>query len=110
MKKRKKNNWYEWIINFFCFSQLLMIAGVSCNFLAIVENGGRMPVFNIDMVNSTKYFTYEDTTGINREYYADRYGIDFNDYSWRFSIGDVLIFLGVTTYISTFIYKYRATR
>jgi len=104
--KELKNKTYEDIITIICFSTMLMIAGVSCNFAVITDNGGKMPVFDSDIENSTTHFSYYNSETINLEYLADKYYINLGDYLWKFSIGDVLIITGLALYFSILLYKF----
>lgn len=74
-------------IMFVAFS--LSFLGITFNFNAIVENGGRMPVLSAFHFETDSHFTYEVKDSINYWYLTDI--IQFGDYIY--SVGDVLIYL-----------------
>jgi hypothetical protein len=71
--------------------------GVSCNFAAVMDNGGRMPVHtNLYVMNTDTHFSFVNQQEINHPFLADRFDIGKNIYS----IGDFLIFLGVLSFMT----------
>jgi hypothetical protein len=81
------------IVNFFV---ILMMIGMSMNFVVIQSNAGRMPVYGLNYETSS-HFGYEENDTIKNRFFADNFEI----YGDIFSIGDLLMFISIICIILT---------
>ena len=95
--------WHFKIIMMLCFAHILILFGATCNFLVIKDNGGKMPARNVtvDIEKMADYFSYETPDNVSKEFFADRYGWSYNTWQYRYSLGDVLMWIGMIIYVST---------
>lgn len=99
-KIQLKANYYQKISLFLA----LLILGMSLNFLVIVENKGKMPVYNHNnYLEQEGYILFNNFNEVNYPYLSDRFYIINPDY-YLFSIGDIIMF------ISTFLIFYYSIR
>jgi hypothetical protein len=63
------------------------IIGITCNFVAVTQNKGRMPVYTCYYVDDDKYFAYENNSEVNYPILTDRFYI----HNKIFSIGDLIM-------------------
>ena len=73
-----------------CLSFVLIILGIVANFLVIINNQGRMPVWNLDNINTESHFTITNLSEVNYLYFADIF--PFKNVIW--SLGDFLMLFG----------------
>lgn len=73
----------------FCIT--LILIGGSINFVAILSNDGRMPVYTDQYINNKYHFSYNDPETIKLHKYSDIYKIN----NIFFSIGDIIMICGV---------------
>ncbi len=88
---------------FNCLNSLcLMIFGIAFNFIAITNNGGKMPVlFNEFVVETEKHLTYTNKTDTNYWYFTDIFNLKNQVI---FSIEDILIIIGLIFVVLNFIF------
>lgn len=94
MKRNKQPKTFletKLIINIYLL--LLLIIGMSCNFVAVTNNGGKMPVYSSGEFNSVEspetHFVYYDSSEVKYHYLVDIIPIPFD---YMVSVGDVIMF------------------
>lgn len=80
----KRMYWFQLIYICFMFT---FIIGITCNFVAVTENKGRMPVYTYYYVNNDRYFAYENNSEVNHPLLTDRFHIGDTIYS----LGDLIM-------------------
>lgn len=101
MKQQEKNHLANFLI-ILTFFILVLLFGISLNFIVNVNNGGRMPVYSHSGVYETNtHFPYLNKNEVNLWYLSDIYLVEnkylmFGSYPERsiFSIGDFFIDIG----------------
>ena len=89
----------ERLLYFTVMFMTVVIVGAELNALAVKTNGNRMPVLNAVPFQGTIHFTYENPLMINNWLLTD-----ILDAKWYiFSIGDVLVTIGVIGAVSSLI-------
>lgn len=90
MKKYNYKNMFYFV---FCINIifLILLIGAVCNFLAITENAGKMPVLCGYTFDSQTHFGISDKSEIKYPYLADILQLSFLDYISYFSFGDIFI-------------------
>ena len=83
---------------------ILLLIGMTFNFLTVVTNQGLMPVKTNLEVNSDFHFGYQDNYEVNYWYLSDiiYFNIPFTDVSIIMSIGDILIYFSLFCLILLF--------
>lgn len=116
MKKAKVfiTNREKYIFGMF-LSIFIMSIGILFNFIAIVENGGKMPVYvNHDLkgrIETEEHFYYNDKSEIEYSHLSDIIPFKFNGEKYKASIGDVVMVLSlVSLVIFSFLYTRRLVR
>lgn len=90
----KNIDWKRVAISFMIMTTLLMVlmGGMLMNFLAIKNNGGRMPFVASYEYESDTHFSFQDYINVKSDLFVDR----FNLGRMVFSIGDFVMILGTT--------------
>jgi len=70
-----------------CIAILIMMVGMTCNFIVMMENNGKMPVISEYEYNDKYHFTYQNFSGIRYPYLSDYIRIQYS----LFSIGDLIM-------------------
>ena len=78
-------------------SMAVVFVGCVMNFTVIVDNGGKMPVYDMYVGDIDKHFTYYDKEDIKWWYFSDIWGIG----RMMFSVGDIFLVLGSISFITT---------
>lgn len=90
-----KREWY--LISTIGLILIILMGGVF-NFLAIISNGGKMPILNnnpyLQEFETNNYFIINSCENINYCFAVDKYGGEFYGYLIKASIGDFIILLG----------------
>lgn len=87
------------------FSSLILIVGITLNFLAITKNGGRMPFYTTYYSSTETHFSFTDFNEVNYPYLTDIINFPKRLY---FSIGDAVILIGATLGLScAFLLKFK---
>jgi hypothetical protein len=95
MKINYKKGWkYMWIL---LISFTVVFIGGVMNFIVIVDNGGKMPVRGIYIIDSDEHFYYENKEDVEKWYLSDIMNIG----RAAFSIGDIFLLLGTVSFILT---------
>ena len=83
---------------------ILLLIGMTFNFLTVVTNQGLMPVKTNLEVNSDFHFGYQNNYEVNYWYLSDiiYVNIPFTDVSIIMSIGDILIYFSLVCLILLF--------
>jgi hypothetical protein len=76
--------------DFMFFGFAILVLGIVCNFLAVTENKGLMPVVSDFNFRSSEHFRVYDVNEVSNIQLADIYNIKGN----IFSIGDFLMIIG----------------
>jgi hypothetical protein len=93
----KRMYWFQLVYIGFMF---IFIVGMTCNFLAVVGNNGKMPVYSF-YANDDKHFGYSDNNEINHPYLTDKLRVIPN---YICSIGDlIMIFAVLGMFVTVFI-------
>lgn len=91
----------------YILASLILIAGIICNFIAITENEGYMPVKLSEYYdfNNDKHISYIDDDEVNYPFFTDIFRIG----KYIISIGDILIITGIVLmgYYILLIYHYQ---
>lgn len=95
MKKSKRNRELKKILikHLIVVSLILNISliGAVLNLAVISENGGRMPVYFMEEVDSEKHFSFTNFEEVKFPYLSDIIHLEGKKYYANFSIGDILI-------------------
>ncbi len=78
----------------------IVYIGASFNFLAVLENGGRMPVQGIPATYE-KHFAFEDKDEVNFYYFTDIIKIR----NYYVSIGDIILLMGAMVLVLALVYE-----
>lgn len=81
----------EKIVTITIMGLIILIAGITCNFVVVDHNEGRMPVPFSYAYKTESHISFSEKSEINNYYLADI----FNIKNLYFSIGDILIALGI---------------
>jgi hypothetical protein len=97
MIKNKKENWIEKRYYLTLISFILIVAGITFNYIALSSNECKMPVYHEDFKET--YIKGNNLITNNREiinnfYYTDIFYIIIDNYLF-FSIGDFISFIGI---------------
>jgi hypothetical protein len=87
------------------FLELLFILGITCNFLVMTENGGRMPAKADFNYSDATHFTYQDDSQINRSSLSDRIVIGNAIYS----VGDIIMLFFLSLVFACLVLIWRRT-
>lgn len=93
------NNLEKYLL-FIIISYFILLIGTSCNFIAIDNNSGKMPVIN-SFVDNEEHIGFFEKEEINNYYFSDI--IKISILKRTFSIGDLLIFF---SFILMIIYSF----
>ncbi len=75
---------------------IIVMAGITMNFVAIDKNNCKMPVLSNYELNSENHFSFQDKNEVNFFYFSDILNFPENHY---FSIGDVFVCFGLLAFI-----------
>lgn len=78
-------------LNTFLFGAVLILIGGVGNLAVMLRNGGLMPVYQCENLNSEFHYCFQDKAEVNNFLLTD--WIHIKDFAW-ISIGDIVIFLG----------------
>ena len=100
MKEKHKTYYWKSI----CIILLIIIIGITCNFIVMTSNNGKMPVKMNWNYTDDKHFTYNDSTEfcVRNDFLAD------NHY-WNgtiYSLGDLFIYLGIFLFLYLLFYNF----
>lgn len=116
MKKAKVfvTNREKYLFGMF-LSIFIMTLGILFNFIVIVENGGKMPVYvNHDLkgiIDEKEHFYYNDKSEIEYPHLSDIIPFRFNGEKYKASIGDVVMISSLTSLvIFSFLYTRKLVR
>lgn len=78
-------------------SCIIMMLGMTFNFIVITENGGKMPVYWDNNYSDADHFSFQNLSEVEHPYYSDMIQI----YNSIYSIGDIIMLFAVTIVILT---------
>jgi len=73
---------------------IVIIIGICFNFVVMINNQGKMPVFSQYNLDDLSHFSYQNSSQVNYSFFADK----FKGFGWIASIGDIVMFLGLSAY------------
>ncbi len=81
---------------------LFLIIGMISNLSVMLLNDDRMPVKSDSYINTNEHFSFTNKNTITLYQASSRYGFTFANFEIRYSIGDLIILLGIIgiTYIT----------
>jgi hypothetical protein len=89
--KKQINN-----LSFFILILNIFFIGASLNFIAVINNHGKMPVlFNKYQFEYQKHFSFSNCKEVNYCYFSDIFTLE----NYHFSIGDFFIILSIVAEI-----------
>lgn len=93
-KQNKNIDWRRVSIHFMIISFLMVLVnlGMLMNFLAVKNNGGRMPFIASYEYENNTHFSFQDYVDINSDLFVDRFRL----FNMIFSIGDFVMLFGTT--------------
>lgn len=116
MKKAKVfvTNREKYLFGMF-LSIFIMSIGILFNFIVIVENGGKMPVYvNHDLkgiIDEKEHFYYNNKEDVNYSHLTDIIPFRFNGEKYKASIGDAVMILSIVSLIVfSFLYTRKLVR
>lgn len=77
-------------------SFVIILAGMSANFHAVVSNGGKMPVQSRFEYQTLTHFSFQEKDEVNYYLLTDIIGLDGKTFLFYISIGDLLMGLGLS--------------
>jgi len=77
---------------FLTFVLIISVMGMLFNVLAVLLNGGRMPVYSNYHIQKTTHFSYSEFSKVNVFYFTDLFKIYHRNRILFFSVGDFFIY------------------
>jgi hypothetical protein len=100
--KQKKEIDYEriyWFNIIYILFMFIFIIGETCNFVAVTNNGGKMPVYTYYYVDNEKHFSYYEDDKVNYPILTDIIKLPTH----IMSIGDLTMIIAVIGLFTTVI-------
>ncbi len=92
------------ISNYLLLVGIIVLTGALINNFALTVNDGRMPVLTNKYIDDSTHFDYQDESSINHPAFSDKYRINFPDFYYMYSIGDVIIVFAAAFFLVIFLY------